>query len=75
MTIDQKIDALRRMGFIVGERDPRLNRKYAGKFMVAESFEDCEVPTNDGSNGPWCIVGDDIDALVNDAFSIWEGER
>lgn len=70
-----KAKYLRRMGFIVGPREPRLNRKYPGGFMVVEHYDESELPTDDGSNGPWCIVGDDLAALVEQAFKIWEGER
>lgn len=66
-----KLDELRKLGFIVGPRDPRLNRKYPGKFMVVESHDESELPTDDGSNGPWCIVGDDLDALVQQAYDVW----
>lgn len=75
MTFDDKKAALERMGFTIGKRDPRLNRKFAGAFMVVEWHEESELPTDDGSNGPWCIVGGDLPALVEDAFSVWEGER
>lgn len=36
--------------------------------MVAEGYEDSELPTDDGSNGPWCIVGDDLNSLIAEAF-------
>ena len=62
---------LRDHGWFVGDRDPRLNTKYPGKFMVTENdFEDYELPTEDGSNGPWCIVGDNLDALTKEAFDV-----
>ena len=72
MTIADKADRLVRLGgFTVGERDCRLNTNYAGKYMVVEGHEEDELPTKDGSNGPWCIVGDDLDALVGQAFDVW----
>lgn len=67
-TTAEKRAWLKRRGFVVGERDPRLNTDYPGAFMVAEAFEPDEVPTRDGSNGPWCIVGDDLDSLISEAF-------
>jgi len=58
-------------GYFVGDRDPRLNTKYPGRFMVTEDdFATYPLPTKDGSNGPWCIVGDDLDALVKQAFDV-----
>lgn len=66
---------LQAMGFVVGDRDPRLNTLYPGAFMVAEEYEDSETPTQDGRNGPWCIVGDSLHALCVEAFRIWDGER
>lgn len=73
--MSDKIKALEAMGFIVGPRDPHLNRKYPGGFMVVESHEESELPTDDGSNGPWCIVGDDLDELVEEAYRVWADER
>lgn len=64
-------DWLTAHGWFVGERDPRLNTKYPGKFMVTEcDFTDYELPTEDGSNGPWCIVGDNLRVLVKQAFDV-----
>lgn len=68
MTTEQKRIALERAGFIVGQRDVRLNTDFAGRYMVAESYDEGELPTRDGSNGPWCIVGDDLDALIAEAY-------
>lgn len=71
-TQEEKIAALRANGYIVGARDPRLNTNYAGAFMVVEEgYTDDELPTKDGSNGPWCIVGDDLAALVDTAYDLW----
>ena len=36
MTHDEKADALRKMGFTVGPRDPNFNRAFKDKFMVIE---------------------------------------
>lgn len=72
MAIIDKKKALEAAGFTVGERDLRLNRKYPGRFMVVEEHDDSELPTDDGSNGPWCIVGDDINALILEAHEYYE---
>lgn len=68
-TLDDKIAFLRSYGWTVGERNSRINTDYPGAFMCAEPFEADELPTRDGSNGPWCIVGDDLPALVDEAHS------
>jgi len=39
--------------------------------MVVESHDESELPTDDGANGPWCIVGDDLDALIAVAYDVW----
>jgi len=40
--------------------------------MVCEDDPEIyELPTEDGSNGPWCVVGDDMDALIKTAFDIF----
>ena len=71
--LEQKKKELSNLGWKFGDRDARLNTNYAGKFMVVEEFDegDYELPTLDGSNGPWCIVGDDLEQLVNEAYSIF----
>jgi len=63
-----KAHCLRKFGFTVGDRDPRLNSLYHGAFMVVESHEESELPTFDGSNGPWCVVGDDLPELIDMGF-------
>lgn len=66
-----KVAFLQSRGFTVGERDPRLNTAFKGAFMVVESHEESELPTEDGRNGPWCIVGDNLDELVDRAYDNW----
>jgi len=66
---------LERHGFIVGEREPRINTLHPGAFMVAEAFEDSELPTLDGRNGPWAIVGDNLESLIRQAFDAFNGDR
>lgn len=71
MSMETKTEWLRAQGFTVGTRDARLNTNYPGAFMVVEGHEDSELPTEDGRNGPWCIVGDDLAALVDQAYGVW----
>ncbi len=63
-----KVMALLYDGFTIGQRDRRLNRNYAGNFMVVEAYTEDQLPTKDGRNGPWCVVGDDLEVLVDNAF-------
>lgn len=42
-----KAQFLRTQGFVIGERDPRANTNYLGKFMVIEAHEASELPTED----------------------------
>lgn len=57
-------------GFTIGKRDPRVNMNYPGAFMVIEPHENSQLPTNDGSNGPWAIVGDNLPDLVKEAWLV-----
>ncbi|WP_420408671.1 hypothetical protein [Hoeflea sp.] len=66
-TKEEKKRFLESYGWKVGERDPRLNTNFPGAFMCVEPHEEAELPTRDGSNGPWCIVGDDLSALIDEA--------
>lgn len=68
-------ERLERMGFIIGPRDSRTNTNYPGRYMVAEAYTEDELPTEDGSNGPWAIVGDDLDELIVMAAEAWPEEK
>jgi hypothetical protein len=72
---DWKREKLEEMGYFCGPRDARLNTDFPGAFMVTEDdFEEghYKLPTRDASNGPWCIVGDDLAELIDEA---WEEHR
>jgi len=69
-SLTEKIEFIRNRGWIVGKRDFRINTKFSGKFMVCEPYDDSELPSEDGSNGPWAIVGDDLSELVETVISI-----
>jgi len=73
--MDARIRALRNAGFTVGDRDPRINRAFVGAFMVAEAHDESELPTDDGSDGPWAIVGDNLEALIIQAYDNFVGDR
>ena len=66
MNIAEKQAALLAYGYIVGERDLHMNTAHPGNVMVAEAHS--SIPTKDGSNGPWCIVGNDLAALIDEAY-------
>lgn len=63
-----KRHCLESYGFIIGPRDRRINRFYSGAWMVVEAHEESELPTDDGRNGPWCVVGDDLPHLIQLGF-------
>ena len=65
-----KEKCLRDYGYFIGVRDPRVNSDYSGDFMVIESHDDSELPTKDGRNGPWAIVGNNLAALVEESYSV-----
>lgn len=58
MTTEKKIEILRKFLF-VGERDPQRNPDFVGAYMVAEY------------GGGFCIVGDCLADLVDDAIQYW----
>lgn len=65
-----KAQALRALGFQIGARDPNLNRAFKGKFMVAEARNpEDPYPTDDAGDGVFCIVGDNLDYLIDQAFN------
>lgn len=73
MIFEQKLRVLLAYGFTVGVRDGRLNTDHPGYYMVLEGTvqdaeEAGELPTRDGANGPWCLVGDDLSAMLDEAF-------
>jgi hypothetical protein len=71
-TLQHKIHFLKSFGFTVGDRNPDLNTDFQGAKMVVEAtvddIGDYDLPTADGSDGPWCVVGDDLNDLVDRAM-------
>lgn len=63
-----KIQFLESYGWIVGERNPLIMTDFSGGYMCCEPYEDDELPTKDGVNGPWCLVGDDLEVLIEGAY-------
>ena len=64
----ERVGVLLSYGFTIGQRDPRINSNYPGQFMVVEPYEESQLPTQDGRNGPWCVVGDNLSTLVCQGF-------
>ena len=58
------------LGFQIGPRDPQRRPDVSGKFMALENRTDITTRFEGGPNGPWCMVGDDEDALIDEAFVI-----
>lgn len=71
MSRAQFVEILKQRGFVVGKRDPRLNRAFKGRFMVAEPYKR-GIATDDARHGPWCIVGDNLAALITTACQYWD---
>lgn len=69
MDLAAKRAALEKHGYTIGDRDPRLNTNYKGDFMVVEPFTEDMLPTKDGSNGPFCVVGDELELLVEAGYA------
>src|SRR4051812_38497108 len=62
ITYEQKATVLRSYGFIVGDRDTDYKTAYPGAFMVRENAEN--------TDDDWCVVGDDLNALIDIAFDL-----
>ena len=67
-TLEEMTQFLVSYGWRIGQRDPRLNTNYPGQYMVVEAYEESDLPTEDGRDGPWCIVGDDLAMLVETGY-------
>lgn len=71
MNIDfRRVHVLHRAGFYVGPRDPSRNTAFAGEWMVARSLEISD--TEDAGRGGFCIVGDDLPRMIEEAISLYE---
>lgn len=57
-------------GFFVGKRDPLRNTDFEGIWMVAEPLpDDVQRPTKNAGDGAYCIVGNDLEQLINEAYN------
>lgn len=70
---DHKLIWLKAYGFVIGDRDPKINTNFSGNYMVSEQYGPDEVPTKDGRNGPWCVVGNDLKILIDAAYGAFKG--
>ncbi|MFC3530259.1 hypothetical protein ACFOMH_18980 [Paracoccus mangrovi] len=49
-----------------------MNRAFSGRFMVAEPpGPDDPYPTDDASDGRYCVVGDNLAALVTSTIEFF----
>ena len=63
-----KAQRLYSMGYYIGPRDPERNKAFNGRYMVcADVFEG---PSDDASDTRFCVVGDNLDELVNEAYDL-----
>lgn len=61
-------------GYTIAAREPKLNTDHMGVFMIAEALEEWDgTPTENGANGPWCLIGDDLAAMVKEAHDFGAG--
>jgi hypothetical protein len=64
--MEQMQRELEQAGFFVGKRDPNRNKAFRGQFMVCQ--DTTEGPSDDASTTSYCIVGDNLNALIRDAY-------
>lgn len=65
-TLFEKAAYLYNHGFYIGPRDPSRNANHRGEWMIAQNID--VANTTDASNGGFCIVGDDLDELIDEAY-------
>ena len=65
-TFKDQVEWLLSHGYFVTARDPKRNTDFEGDFMVCQDLN--EAGGKDASNGEYCIVGDDLGDLVNEAY-------
>lgn len=63
--IFNKAKELISIGYYIGPRDPKRNKAFRGAYMVCE--DTTTGPSDDAGNGGFCIVGNDLTELVEDA--------
>lgn len=67
LNIQQKKELVTSFGFLLKDRDTSLKPEFEGKFMV--------IDTQDDSSDAWSVVGDDSEALLDDAIDAHEMKR
>ena len=70
MKITEMRKQLESHGIFVGKRDPKRNTRFSGQYMICENLD--EGPSEDARNGGYCIVGHNLAALIEDAYSHFE---
>lgn len=64
--LTKMVNHLQERGFYIGIRDPKRNKAFKGKWMVAEQV-DIQIETDCADQGGYCVVGDDMNELIRDA--------
>ena len=57
--------SLKSHGFYIGRRDDAMNSLHRGNWMVCEEYKPGVSAQRDASFGVWCVVGDDLSALLS----------
>lgn len=57
-------------GIYIGPRDPRRNKAFNGVFMICEDAN--EGPSEDAGRGGYCIVGDNLTEMVQEAAAWYD---
>jgi hypothetical protein len=69
LTAHEKTVMLLDHGYYIGPRDPERNTDFQGTWMVAEPLpDDVKRPTKDAGDGAYCIVGDNLSKLIDEAY-------
>lgn len=71
--LQAKIVELNRHGYYIGPRDPDRNSAFGGAFMVCHAEVLDMAPSEDAADTGFCIVGDDLTELVEDAYNNYLG--
>ncbi len=65
IAILDRLEKVRAIGLLAGDRDRKRNRAFSGSFMVAEPYDKA---TDDANEGGFCIVGNDLLSLLDEAI-------
>lgn len=76
---EQKTNFLETIGMSIVRRDENMNTDFDyfnHRFQISEHYEDGYTQKNGGDNNEvWCIVGNNKEELINDAFDMFFDEK